>query len=70
MVVFLQYFEKLKYYLTLDVDECKGQSCDENANCENIPGFCRCTFREGFHGDEIICKTKLKVILSLIPLNS
>ena len=47
----------VKYYLVLDVDECntKEQSCDENANWENIPGSYKCMRREGFYGDGIIC---------------
>ena len=56
MVVFQPYFKKLNHYLVvLDVDECKEQSCDENTNCENIPGSYKCTCREGFHRDGRIC---------------
>ena len=52
---FNHFLKNLKHNLVLDVDECKEQSCNENANCENIPGSYKCTCREGFHGDGKIC---------------
>ncbi|OWF37427.1 uncharacterized protein LOC110467400 [Mizuhopecten yessoensis] len=44
-----------------DIDECKQNRCDENANCNNIPGSFACTCKAFFEGDGFYCKQICRV---------
>ena len=50
--------------ICIDVDECKNEPCDQNANCANNHGNFSCTCSIGFFGDGVSC-TEEKAVLVL-----
>ena len=39
----------------IDIDECQREPCNQNANCENMPGNFSCTCKTGYSGDAASC---------------
>ncbi|XP_022793981.1 latent-transforming growth factor beta-binding protein 4-like isoform X2 [Stylophora pistillata] len=38
-----------------DIDECKNDICDKNAECKNLPGHYTCTCKKGYRGNGLSC---------------
>lgn len=49
--------------LLIDIDECKDDVCDENAQCINTEGSYRCMCIQGYTGDGINCEGKVLILL-------
>ena len=48
----------------IDVDECKNEPCDVNANCANEPGNFSCTCSFGYSGDGVTCSKMSILVMS------
>ncbi|CAH3036766.1 unnamed protein product, partial [Pocillopora meandrina] len=42
-------------FFSLDIDECKNDVCDKDAECKNIQGSYSCTCKKGFLGNDSSC---------------
>ena len=42
-------------FFSLDIDECKNDVCDKDAECKNIQGSYSCTCKKGFQGNGSSC---------------
>ena len=42
-------------FFPLDIDECKNDTCDKDAECKNIQGSYSCTCKKGFQGNGSSC---------------
>ena len=52
-----------------DIDECISNSCDTNANCENVIGSYNCKCKGGFTGDGTSCKGNYIIMYNTVKYN-
>ena len=52
------------FLFLLDIDECAGNPCDNNAVCLNTNGSYECSCRPGFEGDGESCTGNRLVVYS------
>ena len=45
-------------FLSLDINECDDDPCDDNAHCQNNNGSFTCTCQSGFTGNGFNCTGK------------